>query len=222
MNRKYVAALLTFSVLSLAQSSSVFGAVCPSSSESLVSAAERYESGAYLSFESSEDFLSFISWYLTQYRLKDMAASDYRMTDGKSRLAESGRYDREKLKKKILDSFSPLSGISDQEKIEDACRQIRSLLSYDPQSLRLSLDQALDSGTGVCWHFAKIASVLLTEAGIPSEPVFGTMGGTSHMWLCCRTEAGSVWADPQTGIISPSDLCLYQPSSYLSADSIRS
>ncbi len=222
MNRTHlISGLIAVSLFFVSETHSVYAA-SDSRYESFLSAAESYEAGEALSFESREDFLSFVSWYLTQYRLEDMAASDYRMMNGQSRLDENRLYDREQLKRKILHSFSPLSGSTDEEKIEHACRQIRSLLLYDPRSCHFSMTQALDSGMGVCWHFAKIAAVLLEESGIRTDLIYGSMQGIGHLWLSCRTESGTVWADPQTGIIRSSDLHFYLPAPYLSLDSCLS
>lgn len=196
-------------------------AACPDiPAGSFPAAAREYESGRAVFFESRETFLSFVSWYLTQYRLEDVFAAGYRLEDGKSLLGENKFYDRTALEEKILTSFSPLSGNSDREKILHACSQIRERMTYDAEAGTLSLGQALDSGKGVCWHFAKVAHFLLSRAGIPSRILFGTLNGIPHMWLCCSTESGHVWADPQGGILEAEDRKGYDVLPYLSVPAV--
>ena len=168
----------------------------------LLETAERYEAGEILYFSTKEDFISYLDWYLTQYRLKDVIRY-YSLNDWMSYLPPQMQYDRDTLLAMIREQF-PLPGGKPQiEEIKDVCRIVREGLEYDLAADKLPLDESIRSGKGVCWHYAKIAKVLLTDAGIPTKIVYGTAYGVPHMWLCCQTDNGILYADPQSGIIDP-------------------
>ena len=107
-------------------------------------------------------------------------------------------YDRDSMVTQIRNKFGPLEGTNEYEKIYDACEKIRTTLDYDISFAHSPLQECLDSNIGVCWHYAKIVSLLLDDAGIYNELVFGKYGESTdyHMWLRCKVDGKWIYTDP--------------------------
>lgn len=176
----------------------------------------RFEAGESIAFSSIREYYNFFEQYLTQYRLEDLKGG-YPLTGMETSIPDERRYDRESVRQHILTLFSLTDAMDPRETIEEVCRQIRSTIRYDQTASGLTLEEALASGCGVCWHYVKIADVVLEDSGIPTEIIHGSVLGTPHMWLRCQTGTQWLLADPQIGILPGS--CYegrYLPYPYLS------
>lgn len=107
-------------------------------------------------------------------------------------------YDRNAIIEKIHDKYGHLEGENEYEKIYDACEKIKTTLDYDLNYSKVSLQECLDNNKGVCWHYAKIVSLLLDEEGIYNELVVGKYAESNsyHMWLRCKVNGKWVYTDP--------------------------
>lgn len=60
-----------------------------------------------------------------------------------------------------------------------------------------SMDKAITDRTGVCWHYAKIAMIMLQKAGVDCEVQTVKYQGVQHALCKCMDEAGEVfYIDP--------------------------
>lgn len=166
----------------------------------------RFENGDRLSFRDKAEAGSFLEEYLLQYRLYDIRTEIYsvaRYDDYVILLYPGeGEYDRDSLKQSILEQFEVPKGNTSIEKITDVCRTLNENMVYDMKFADAALPSALKNGRGVCWHFAKIAAVLLRESGVPTTVTHGLLERESHIWLQCRLEDGTViHVDLEEGIL---------------------
>lgn len=163
-----------------------------------VTRAEKFEKGETLSFATQEEVKDFLNFYAIDYRLSDyekyqMAAySDHVEIS----LKPEQRYDRESVKAQILSTYGQLEGTTALELISDACKRIDDKLTYDVNYQYTSMTEALQNGRGVCWHYAKSASVLLEAANIETELVYAKYEGVTHMLLKCNVNGEWIYADP--------------------------
>lgn len=158
----------------------------------------QYENGETLRFNAQTDFLQFIEYYTVQYRLSTYNAP-YQLIQKNdfltSTLADEYRYDREYIVNKIFTRFGTVVGNNDYDKIIDACDRVSQII-YDDSNTYCDVNSCIDTNKGVCWHYAKIASVLLDGAGIYNELMAGNFQGSSHMWLRCKVDDKWVYVDP--------------------------
>ncbi len=181
----------------------------------LVPAFVRFEAGEILRFSSTGEYYRFFEEYLTQYRLEDLKGG-YVLKGQALSIPEERKYDREAVRLAILERFPPAEDPDPRQTIDEVCRQIRDTIRYDKAASGLTVKEALDAGKGVCWHYVKIADVVLEQAGIPTEIIHGSARGIPHMWLKCRTGDQEILADPQTGILPAPDYdAWYLPYPYL-------
>lgn len=175
----------------------------------------RFEAGETVRFTSLGEYYDFFEEYLTQYRLEDLRGG-YALTGMELSIPEEKKYDREGVRQVILERFPMPPGLTPRQAVEEVCRQIPDAIRYDASAAGLTLEEALAAGQGVCWHYVKIADVILEQAGIPTEIVHGSVMGLPHMWIRCQTGNQSVLADPQVGILTASDYqSRYRPYPYL-------
>jgi transglutaminase-like putative cysteine protease len=61
-----------------------------------------------------------------------------------------------------------------------------------------SADEALDSGTGICFDYAALLAVMLRSEGIPTKMLIGTVTPENlyHSWNSVFLEGKWVWMDP--------------------------
>jgi len=163
---------------------------------------ERYVKGEKLYFNSISDFDEFLKYYVMQYELNCIYKHfKYNIeADGKitSILDKNQRYHREAIKGKIINKFGLPVGESNYEKIYNICLEITNM-DYSLNFIMKDLDTALNDNSCVCWHYAKIAAILLNESGIYTEVVFGSLESNiteGHMWIRCLVDEKWIYADP--------------------------
>ena len=146
-----------------------------------------YEEGKTIKFNDVNDFRDFIEYYQIQYSLYNLDVPITMYNDTMTSTIGDNAYDRDSMVTQIRNKFGPLEGTNEYEKI------------YDDISFAHSpLQECLDSNIGVCWHYAKIVSILLDDAGIYNELVFGKYGESTdyHMWLRCKVDGKWIYTDP--------------------------
>lgn len=166
--------------------------------------AARFEQGERLTFPGRQEVLNFLEYYTYGYRL-GFPAGEYNLahTDGNGysvMLGESMRYDRQSVRSLILSEVGPLSGDTPYEKIYDACRKLDGW-EYDASYSTKPMDEAIRNRKGVCWHFAKVAAVLLEDAGFETEIMVGLVDnygttGDAHEMLRCKVDGKWIYVDP--------------------------
>lgn len=166
----------------------------------LISEAQQLESGEILTFGSLDELKGFLCFYAGNYRLLDNVQYKYRqLADGTTTLAleEAQMYDRETVEAQILAVFGTAQGATAAEKAAYASEIVYQAMSYDVNYQYASMDKAIADRTGVCWHYAKIAMVMLTKAGVDCEVQTVTYQGVYHALCRCTDEAGEVfYIDP--------------------------
>jgi hypothetical protein len=158
----------------------------------------KYENGETLFFDSQKDFSMFIEYYTVQYRLSTYSGPYTLYCSGNtftSTLSEDMKYNRAIVIEEILKKFGPVSGNSDFEKIVNACDKVKSI-DYDTNYSNSDIITCLNANKGVCWHYAKIVSTLLDNAGIDNEKMVGTSQGTYHMWIRYKIDDKWFYIDP--------------------------
>lgn len=162
--------------------------------------AQKFDNGETLRFSNNEDLLSFLEYYSVQYRILSDADGYLILnkSDGTKEITipSDAKYDREALKKEIIDKYGPIEGNTPYEKILDACQKVTNSITYDLDYIGISVKESIDSGKGVCRHYAKIVKVLLDAEGIENEIMIGNYNGSSHMWLRCFIDGEWVYTDP--------------------------
>lgn len=158
----------------------------------------KYEEGKSIKLKDVNDFRDFIEYYQTQYNLNKLDAKFSMNNDAFTSTIGNNTYNREAIIEQIRNRFGELNGENEYEKIYDACEKIRTSFDYDLEYVDISLQECLDSNIGVCWHYAKIVSILLDDAGIYNELVVGKYGDSTdyHMWLRCKVNGKWVYTDP--------------------------
>jgi hypothetical protein len=163
--------------------------------------AEKYERGETLTFKSKAEYLNFLEFYNVQYNLKNVHVNYYHTANGgiiSASLAKDQMYDRDAVVKKIIDKFGLPESEDPYEKIYQVCLAITEM-DYNLEDVNTDLTTSLDKNSGVCWQYAKSASVLLNESGVYTEIVFGILGDdteTRHMWFRSLVDGKWVYADP--------------------------
>lgn len=181
----------------------------------------RYENGEGLTFRNTAEARLFLEEYLLQYRIYDMGIGIYTVlrydNHVELQFPDGMMYDRDRLDKSIREQFGTLKGNSAREQITDMCRRVNEKMVYDEDYADVALPQAMERGRGVCWHFAKIAAVLLREREIPTTVVHGLLDGESHVWLKCRVEDGTILnVDPVEGILDEEHMSHLTLTPYIS------
>lgn len=169
--------------------------------EEYIELSKRFEDGNRVYFNTENELLNFLEYYSLQYRLIDYDGEYYVYTEDNGQystaLSKGQYYDREHLRHTIISKFGTLDNeVSDYDKLLDVCKKISSVMEYDLGYTSLSLEKALADNKGVCWHFSKIAKILLDEAGIENEIMIGYYEGNSHMWLRSLIDGKWAYIDP--------------------------
>lgn len=170
--------------------------------ETYKGAAKTLEDGRSYNIAGRDMVEDFCEYYNKQYRLYNHMNVDFSIRNDVYELIDMGtKYEREALRKRILSEFGSLSGATVYDKVLDGCKKINARLTYNAAYRERPLPDALDANQGVCWQFAKILGVLLEDAGIESEQIYGkyhytTKKSDTHEWI--RYRDGDTWhyADP--------------------------
>lgn len=165
----------------------------------LYTEAQKLESGEILAFGSLDELKGFLCFY-EGYRLLDYVHYQYgRSSDGKTTLAlEAAQlYDRAAVEAQILAIFGEAQGSTAAEKAAYTSKKVYNEMSYDVSYQYTSMDKAITDRTGVCWHYAKIAMIMLQKAGVDCEVQTVKYQGVQHALCKCMDEAGEVfYIDP--------------------------
>lgn len=170
------------------------------------SLAKKYENHNRLDFSDETEFKSFLNYYLLQYQMYNNGSFhvyfNRNSKDGSysTTLGNQANYDRNNAILSVLQRFGRLNAGNAYEQVNEACLKASSI-KYDASSYNVSLQDAMKFNKGVCWHYAKVASILLNDAGIYTEVMVGNykaMNGSIglHMWIRCLINGKWVYADP--------------------------
>lgn len=166
----------------------------------LISEAQQLESGETLAFGSLDELKGFLRFYVEDYRLLDYVQYKYgKSSDGKTTLAlEAAQlYDRAAVEAQIIDAFGEAQGSTAAEKAAYTSKAVYDNMSYDVNYQYTPMDKAIAGRTGVCWHYAKIAMIMLNRAGVDCEVQTVKYQGVQHALCKCTDEAGEVfYIDP--------------------------
>ncbi len=162
--------------------------------------AEKFAAREYVTFENEDEMLDFLEYYQLQEHingdLKKMIVNE--SPDGSCglRMQYANYYDRDGLKKRIIEELGPVTGETIEECIGQAFHKVTEKFEYDINYKYVSMEQALTDGRGVCWHMAKAAKVLLEDAGIYTETMSGKYYEGDHMWIRCWDGEKWIYSDP--------------------------
>lgn len=161
--------------------------------------AEEFETEGSIKFKNLKETEDFLEYYILQYSLDNLKADKYKLErvsilnlDGKElevgyRLTFGGNItEREEVINAIFSYFGKIEGNTTQEKMYDVCNKLEELMEYDLTYEPSSLLESIKSGKGVCWQYAKIAKILLDDAGVDNELMIGYLNGNrreAHAWL---------------------------------------
>ncbi len=166
----------------------------------LINEAQQLESGETLAFSSLDELKGFLRFYVEDYRLYDYVQYKYgKSADGKATLAlEAAQlYDRAAVEAQITDAFGSAQGATVAEKAAYTSKAVYDAMSYDANYQYIPMDKAISDRTGVCWHYAKIAMIMLNKAGVDCEVQTVKYQGVQHALCRCVDEAGEVfYIDP--------------------------
>lgn len=166
----------------------------------LISEAKKLESGETLAFGSLDELKGFLRFYVEDYRLLDYVHYQYgKSSDGRATLAlEAAQlYDRAAVEAQIIVAFGEAQGSTAAEKVAYTSKAVYDNMFYDVNYQYTPMDKAIADRTGVCWHYAKIAMIMLNRAGVDCEVQTVKYQGVQHALCKCTDEAGEVfYIDP--------------------------
>lgn len=194
---------------------------------------ETYEKDERLTFENTEDFLSFAGYYVRQYRLRNEILNGVKCNVGPLASAIPWEIqaepdeDREAIIKVIRKTFGSVIGCKKLQKVINAATVLFDV-QYDPSYIYADLDVAVSRKRMVCWQIVRTIRVLLDDAGMETEclVVRTIPGGALHSIIRWQDEE-KVWhyTDPtmylETGDVSKLDIPLSQvPQLYKPAENL--
>lgn len=170
------------------------------------SLAKKYENHHKLTFSNEAEFKNFLNYYLLQYQMYNNNSFPVyfcrNSNDGSysTTLGNQANYNRNITISSVLQKFGRLSVGNPYAQVNEACLKASSM-EYDVSSYNVSLQDSLKSNKGVCWHYSKIASILLNDAGVYTEIMTGNYKAIDgsiglHMWIRCLINGKWVYADP--------------------------
>lgn len=169
---------------------------------------KRFEKGDKLTFSSLADRDEFLAYYMWQYRLKDQNCT-FLLNESNDKytatLQSDGFYDREKYMQ-LIRQLGPLEGNTAYEKIQALMDKLNSF-DFGLYTLDYDLQECMEKKIGCCFHFTRIAHMLLKDAGIPNEVVVGKCNGNNHGWIAAMINGKKVYIDPAS-VISGDDTCM--------------
>lgn len=193
---------------------------------------ELEENGLTFINQDEQEIMDFIEQYLVGYRILD--DSTYLKFDKygdfyKVYINNSEKYNQDELRKRVVNTYGPLIGDNDYEKLYDACFKVYNL-NYNYAYKGKSLDKVLDTNNGVCYHYATIVKILLENEGLEVEPVICYMDGDrseTHVIIRTKIDGRWVYSDPTNvkdlgiyKVMIPYDelVKVYQPVHYTAID----
>ena len=108
--------------------------------------------------------------------------------------------------KTVQEAWALSQGMTDEVQIADKFyRYVVGHMTYDtakaatvPRGYLPSADEALESGTGICFDYAVLLAVMLRAKGIPTKMLIGTVTPENlyHSWNSVYLNGEWVWMDP--------------------------
>lgn len=174
---------------------------------------QRASGNELIQFQSLSHLKLFMYWYTNRYASSQGVEFTYHRGDnGRVSIAKS---EFEKYPTTFGDTYKA-SVASDaatidcslpfKEKLEQAIRLAHNRFQYDLSYTSTDINQALEDGRGVCFHYAKYCHDILSDIGIESQYLVGSCSANKnpdniHVWLSAK--------DPETGkthYLDPTDL----------------
>ena len=152
---------------------------------------ENAEGDEFIRFDNPKEYSLFVNYIQLersdhQGEAENISAAGpntYKVSDLKS-LEEKPL---ESYKNKVAELSAKIDpSLSIQAKIYKAETLVQSTLhyDYDGTTKNSTMDEALTSGIGVCYHFAKLLKDILTSVGVNAEYVVGyNFSGDMHAWI---------------------------------------
>jgi hypothetical protein len=165
---------------------------------------DSFENGEVMYFDTWNEVDKYLSCYFLQYALDTIypeQVAQWKCKDGKWQVYRTKTYDRESMINAIREKYGELDGDTVDEKLVSVYEKLKDT-GYDLDYVRKSVSESLIDNKAVCWHYAKIAKVLLDDAGINSEVWWGKLvnssPGMAHTWLRIN-EDKYYYCDPTVG-----------------------
>lgn len=180
---------------------------------------EAYENGqpiktAKVSTQAQDFIDGYVNYDLSQQGLEFIPENDG-MTVVYTQ-PEEAQYDRSATMQHVIDVFGVDTSDNEYDTIMATGNRIWDKMYYSTAYMSATLDDAVDAGYGVCWHYARIAYVLLNAEGIPTRIRSGLYYGGAHAWNECYINGSWVLVDYtnyQLGIVPLAEADEYQEQS---------
>jgi len=161
------------------------------------------EENGEIHVNSLKDMVSFFDYYDFQYSLNNIHNDYFEFTGDNNggyvvTLKDWYKYDREYVKNLIREKFGSLEGETIEERLLSASLKLKDMV-YDMDYESKNLVDSVNDMHGVCWQYAKIAQVLLEDAGYDVELWFGYYADskdTGHCWLSVNDNNKIYYSDP--------------------------
>lgn len=179
------------------------------------SLSELFEKTGYVNTSNKREAEEFFAYYACQYNLGKVNnfSSQVIPSDGGYRFIypDCDKYNRDEVKRKIYNKLgiTSLEGETVEEKLYNAIDLVQSNFNYDYSTIEDTVDSCLDSGRGVCIHFALIVNELLLDSGVQSEVCIGykeprCQGDDTHAWIRVWNGENWVYSDPSESVVTHS------------------
>ena len=171
------------------------------------------ENGSKIIFDSQNELKHFLMYYFDNYRLNNYNVLYY---SGHTNMGYSvyiddlSPYNREDTENYIVNTFGITEGDTQEAKIYDVCNKLKDYFFYDLNYANTDLITSIRDKKGVCWQYAKVASVILQNSGVNARTVTGYLNGNYHMWIVCDSEDKKIYSDPTSygsGNINDWNIC---------------
>lgn len=174
------------------------------------SIAQKYNEGKLIIFDDLQQASAFTNYYLWNETVENPNALDakaigglftYEVTEEGVRMKKYAVIDDPSITKKILSEYRVERQDSDYNTIKAACETVQGLLWYRNEYVEVEMLQSIEDQCGVCAQYAKIAYVVLNNAGIPTRCRCGlNQNGNAHAWNECLVDGEWMQVD-----FTPSD-----------------
>ena len=157
------------------------------------------ESGCKVIFESENELKNFLMYYFDEYRLNNYNVVYYATSSNEGYsvyINDLSPHNRKDTEEYIIDTFGLAQGDTKEQKIYDVCNKIKDWFTYDVNYFDTDLITSINDKKGVCWQYAKTASVILKRSGINAKTVTGFLDGNYHMWIVSDLGDKKIYTDP--------------------------
>lgn len=160
-------------------------------------------------FASMRDMMQFENYYLRCYSFRGQAGNvsfgEYSNGHGHFVMTDNEK-GRDAVYKIIVQLFDGDSYLHCDSILALGCivHEIHERMEYNERHTTISLIESVVMETGVCWHFSRIAAVLLNYVGIPTRIVTGLNSeGYGHCWCESDIDGQLYTVDATSGDIWP-------------------